>query len=276
MYKVIVDSSADMNPDMKKKYPVQHIPFRMFVGDKEYVDNENMDVDGFVRDFTAYHDAPTSACPSPSEFLNALDGADEYYIVTISSHLSGTHNSALVAEKMYQEDGGEAKVVVIDSKSAGSGESLVVIKIHELKQQGLSFEEVCVEIKNFVDNMKTYFVCETFTNFIKNGRIPRWKGLIASKLGVVPIMGSDDGQIIVVEKIRSLKKVYRRLLEIVTSDVRNSDKNMVAISHVSNDERANQITEELGKLGQIKDIFVSKCAGLSSMYADKNGIIITF
>ncbi len=275
MYKIIVDSSADMNEELREKYPATHIPFRLFVDEKEYIDNDEMDVDGFVNDFTEYHDAPKSACPSPIEFYDALEGAEEYYIVTISGALSGTYNSALVAEKMFHDEGRSGKLAVFDSKSAGSGETLVVAKIHELKRQGLSFEEVTAEINKFIDNMKTYFVCETLTNFIKNGRLPKWKGMIAGALGIVPIMGSNDGEVIVVEKIRTLKKVYKRLCEIINEDLMGSGKDMITISHVSNVERVNKIVDELN-LDGIKNVFVSKCAGLSSMYADKNGIIITF
>lgn len=276
MYKIIVDSSADMTTDMKEKYQPVYVPFRMLLDDREYVDDSNLDVDGFVTDFTNSKNAPKSSCPSPADYLAAMEGADEYYIVCLSKKLSGAHNSAMLAKKMFEDEKRPGKVAVIDSKSASCGETLLAAKIHELKEEGKSFDAVVKEVTKLADHMKTYFVLESFANLIKNGRIPKWKGIVAATLHIIPIMGADDGDIKVVEKLRNLEKVYRRLIEILREGIKASKRKMVFISYVTSDARARQIKDDIEKEDESVQVFVSKTAGLSSMYADKNGIIISF
>ncbi len=275
MYKIIVDSSADMSPEIKAKLDPVIIPYKMYLGEKEYIDLEGFDADGFVRDFSESKHAPKSACPAPAEYLEALVGADEYYIVCLSSKLSGAHNSALLAQKLFEEEGRTGRVAVIDSKSAASGETLVVAKIREFKEAGMSFDEVVTEITKFTDNMCTYFVLESFNNLIKNGRMPKWKGLLAATLQIVPIMSSDNGDIKVLEKIRNIEKVYRRLIEILKENIEKTKKVSVYVSYVTASKRAMQIKHEIENAYKQVEVFVSKCAGLSSMYADKNGIVIS-
>lgn len=275
MYKIIVDSCADMTEEMKAFYKPVFVPFKMTLDGREYVDDENLDVEGFVKDFTDSKNAPKSACPSPAEYLNALEGADEYYIICLSKKLSGSHNSAMVAKQMFEEEKRPGRVAVIDSKSAACGETLLVTKLYELKEQGKSFDETVKELNKFVDNMTTLFVLESFANLIKNGRIPKWKGIVAATLHIIPIMGADNGEIKVVEKLRNIEKVYKRLIELIKEGLEASKHSVVCVSYVTSSERAEQIRDNIEKEGKAK-VFLSKTAGLSSMYADKNGIIVSF
>lgn len=276
MFKIIVDSCADMTAEMREKYQPVFVPFKMHLDDKEYVDDLNLDVDGFIEAFSNSKHAPKSSCPSPAEYLDALEGADEYYIVCLSRKLSGSHNSALVAKNMFESEKRSGKVAIFDSKSAACGETLLVAKIHELKEQGKTFAEVVKEITKLIENMKTYFVLESFANLIKNGRLPKWKGILAKTLQIIPIMGAEDGDIKVVEKLRHLEKVYLRLIEIIKQGLISSKRKLVCISYVTDINRAAQIKQDIENHCKEVVVLISKTAGLSSMYADKNGIIISF
>lgn len=276
MYKIIVDSCADMTDEMKAKYKPVFIPFRMLLEDKEFVDDANLDVDAFIEEFSKSKSAPKSSCPSPADYLDALNGADEYYIVCLSSKLSGAHNSAMVAKNMFEAEKRPGKVAVIDSKSAACGETLLVAKIHELKEQGKSFREVVDEVNRFAESMKTFFVLESFANLMKNGRIPKWKGILAATLQIIPIMCADDGEIKVFEKLRNLERVYNRFIEVLKQGLAASSRSLVCISYVTDKFRAVRIKEEIEKFFGDVEVLISKAAGLSSMYADKNGIIVSF
>lgn len=276
MYKIIVDSCADMNAEMKEKYNPQFIPFRMLLEDKEFVDDANLDVDGFIDEFTNSKNAPKSSCPSPADYLDAMEGADEYFIVCLSKKLSGSHNSAMVAKSMFETEKRPGKVAVIDSKSAACGETLLVTKIYELKEQGKTFEAVVKEVNKFVDSMKTYFVLESFANLMKNGRVPKWKGILAATLQIIPIMCAEDGDIKVFEKLRNIERVYNRFIEVIRQGLIASKRKLVCISYVTDKFRAVQIREDIEKTCTDVKVLISKTGGLSSMYADKNGIIVSF
>ncbi|MDO4753501.1 MAG: DegV family protein, partial [Bacillota bacterium] len=268
MYKIIVDSCADMTAEMREKYNPVLIPFRMLLEDKEFVDDLSLDVDGFIDEFTRSKSAPKSSCPSPADYLHALEGADEYYIICLSKKLSGTHNSAMVAKNMFESEKRPGKVVVIDSKSAACGETLLVAKIHEMKLQGKAFDTVVKEITKFVESMKTFFVLESFSNLIKNGRMPKWKGILAATLQIIPIMHAEDGDIKVFEKLRNIERVYNRFVEVIRQGLIASKRKLVCISYVTDNSRAIQIKKDLEHHCENVEVLISKTAGLSSMSAD--------
>lgn len=278
MYKIIGDSSTEVNDAFLKDYPVHIVPFKLSLDGVEYVDDEKLDVDVFVKTMKASSVLPKSACPSPSDFLNHFVGADEYYIVTISSKLSGTYNSAVMAQKLFEsEHPNEKKIHVFDSLGAAAGQTLVARKIHECKASGMSFDAVVETVTAYTKAMQVYFISESLDNLIKNGRISKWKGMIATTLKIHPIMGSDgNGEIKLFEKVRSANKAYDRLIEMIKEGIEKEGKTAFAVTHVGNPERADQIEAAVKTLPGVTQVYNLKCAGLSSLYADAKGIIVAF
>jgi DegV family protein with EDD domain len=160
---------------------------------------------------------------------------------------------------------------------AAAGETLVARMIHEFKHQGLQKEDLVKSVTNYIANMKVMFISESLDNLIKNGRISKWKGLIATKLRIFPIMGADEhGEIKLIEKVRNSNKAYNRLIEIMQEELIRTGKKIVAVTHVGNPERADEIESAMKTLPEVNEVINLKCAGLSSLYADKRGIIVAF
>lgn len=282
MYKIVGDSSTDVDADFQKKYPTTIVPFKLFIDGIEYIDDETLDVDAFVETMKKSQETPKSACPSPNDFMSYFEGEeDEVYVVTISSKLSGTYNTAVLAKNLYdtehENDPNKAFIHVFDSQGAAAGETLVARMIHEFKQLNYSKEKLVESVTEFIDGMRVFFISESLDNLVKNGRISKWKGLLASTLNILPIMGSDGhGEIKLFEKVRNTNKAYSRLIEMMQEELKKSGRKIVSITHVGNPERANQIETELRNTLDLDDVINIKCAGLSSLYADKKGIIVAF
>ena len=216
-YRIIADSSCDMNDEIKSKVDIELIPFRISVDGKEYVDNENLDLKDMMNTMIASPNPIKTSCPAPGDFLEAFKGEDDCFVVTISSRLSGAYNSAVLAKEMALEENSNRFIHVFDSKSASIGETLVALKIKECKDEGLSNEDVVKEVDKFIADLTTMFTLESLDNLIKNGRISKTKGLIASVLNFKPIMGSEDGEILLEENVRGSKKAFNKLVEIIGS-----------------------------------------------------------
>ena len=129
-YKIIGDSCLDLTEDMKKDPRFQMIPLTLQVGSAQVVDDETFDQKRFIEMVKACPECPKTACPSPETFKAAFEEAEAeaVFVITLSSHLSGSYNSAAVAKKLYEEEMAEKgmaeqakKVAVIDSLSASSG-----------------------------------------------------------------------------------------------------------------------------------------------------------
>lgn len=275
--KVLADSSCEMPEALKQDNPIVSVPFKLYIDEVEMVDDDQMNVIEFIDKMVKSSGLPRSACPSPADFQAHFDGEDECYIVTISSRLSGTHNSAMLAKAMYQEEHPEKFIHVFDSKSASVGETLIALKIHELSKKSVKAMELVEQVNEYISSMKTFFVSESLDNLMKNGRISKFKGTLATALKIKPIMGADsEGEIQLVDKARGSAKAFQRMAELIAENAKNAENRILAISHVNNPERANWLKEEMAKRCNFKQIIVVQTGGLSSLYCDNQGIIVSF
>lgn len=274
---VIADSSNEMNLELMKDNPVEIVPFKLYLDGTEFVDDEKLDVIEFIDIMINSKSLPKSACPSPEEFMNKMKNDDDSYIVAISSKLSGTYNSAMLARNLYLEDVKDKFVHVFDSKTASIGETLVSLKIHELSKLGYVRDNLVDKVESYISDMKTFFVSESLDNLMKNGRISKFKGSLATALKIRPIMrATDEGEIEMMDKARGSAKAYNRLVEIIDENAFLQEEKILAISHVNNLKRANWLKEEIEKKCNFKNIIVLQTKGLSSLYCDNQGIIVSF
>ena len=126
--KLIVDSSVDFCDEadgIMGEYV--RVPFKILIDGEEIID-EGLDTDELMLKLKNSKSHMKSACPSPNEFMRHFDANAENFVLTISSALSGSYNSAVLARDMFLEEHPETKIYVFDTKSAGSGTSLIALK----------------------------------------------------------------------------------------------------------------------------------------------------
>lgn len=276
-YKIIADSSCDLNRALKEKLNIDLVPFNIDVDDKKFIDDENLDTMDLIQAMRNSPNPVRTSCPSPGDFVAKYKEADNIFTVTISSQLSGTYNSAVLAKDMIKEEYPDKFVHVFDSKSASVAETLIAIKVQELIDNKLGNLEIVEKVERYISELKTYFVLESLDNLIKNGRITKTKGLIANVLNLKPIMGEDgEGNIKLVENVRGTKRAFKRLVEIIGETGEKLEEKILAISHTNALEKAEQLKKDIAEKYNFKDIIVVKTAGLSAAYAYDGGIILTF
>jgi DegV family protein with EDD domain len=275
-YKIVADSSCDLNPELEEVLDVELIPFKIDVEDKSFVDDKNLDVNELIK---AMHDSPypiKTSCPSPGNFAEKYKEGDSIFVVTISEQLSGTYNSALLAKKMTLEEFPNKFVHVFNSCSASVGETLISMKIQEHIEEKLSNSQIVEKVETFIDGMKTYFISEDLSNLIKNGRISKTQGLMANVLNIKPIMrGTQDGNIEAIEKVRGSKRAFKRLVDIIGETGVNFSDRILAISHANALQKALDLKEDLKKYN-FKDIIIVDTKGLSTAYVNDGGVILAF
>lgn len=274
-YKIISDSSLDLNDALKEKLSVDQVPFKLYIDEEEYVDDESLDVINFISKMSKSAKTPRTACPSPNDFMKVFEGPASVFAITISSKLSGTYNSAVLAKNTILEEV-KKKIHVFDSKSASVGQTLIALKIKELADKEFDFDKIVDHVEKYIQGMKTFFIAESLDNLIKNGRIPSWKGKLAMALKIRPIMQAKDGNIEAYEKVRSSKKAFERLAQIIKEQATDVSDRILAISHVNNIERAEDLKARVKELCNFKDIIIVPTHGLTSLYCDDQGIIVAF
>ena len=130
--KIVADSGCDLNQQLKQSLDITLVPLTLKVDGHEYRDDENLDVKEFIKQMARSVTNPQTACPSPADFMEAYKEGDNIFVVTLSSQLSGTYSSAVLAKEMFIEKYGNKFIHVFDSLSAAVGETLVCVKIFEM------------------------------------------------------------------------------------------------------------------------------------------------
>lgn len=275
-YKIVVDSCCELPEKDKKDKRFQIIPLGLEVGDYVIQDDETFDQKEFLRRVAAYPLCPKSSCPSPEKYMEAYhDEAEEVYVVTLSSHLSGSYNSAELGKSLYAEKYGEKKIHVIDSESASCGETQIAEKIVEYKEAGLSFEETVEKVEIFKRQMRTYFVLDNLETLRKNGRLSSVKALVASTLNIKPVMVGNLGVIEQKGQAIGINKALAKMADCIVSDVKEPQERTLMITHCNCPERAAYMQELMEKRASYKKVVVMDTAGVSSMYANDGGVIVT-
>lgn len=102
-YKIIADSCCEVTEEMKKETSVELVPLTLRIDDKEYVDDHTLDIKAYLQAMKESKNAPKTSCPSIQDFLNHFKDKDSVFVVTVSSKLSGTYNSAMQAKAIILE-----------------------------------------------------------------------------------------------------------------------------------------------------------------------------
>lgn len=275
-YSILCDSCTDFTAESRSDEHYKKIPLTLHIGDYDIVDDDTFDQKDFLERVAAYPECPKSSCPSPESFLAHFDEADDIYIVTLSSHLSGSYNSAVLAQKMYQEKHPDKKIHVFDSHTASVGQTLIAMKINEMASKGLSFEDVVKETDSFIAGQGTKFVLETLDTLRKNGRLSTVTATLANVLNIKPVMTGISGKIDKLTQARGMNKAIQKLAEAVASDVVNPKEKILGIAHCNNRERAEMTKNEILKLVPFKDVYITNTAGISSLYAADGGIVVSY
>ncbi len=276
-YKIVVDSCCELPEELKQDPRYEIVPLTLIVGDSyERLDDDGFDQKEFLRAVAECPVSPRSACPSPEKYMEAYrTDADHVYVVTLSSKLSGSYNSAVLGKNLYHETYGEKQIYVVDSRSASCGETQIAMQIARWEDEGMGYEEITEKIEKFTDGMHTYFVLDNLDTLRKNGRLSGVKALVASTLSIKPVMAGDQGSIVQLGQSVGIKKALAKMVDHVVRDVVDAEKKCLMITHCNNPERANSVKEQILSKVKFKDVLIMDTAGISSMYANDGGVIVT-
>lgn len=280
-YKVIGDSCCDYTPALKADPHFTIVPLTLEIGSYSVVDDEKFDQLDFLNRVHTSQIGPKTACPSPEAYIKAIEENDapEVYVITLSEHLSGSYQSAVIGKQMYEEEhpGDGKKIHVFSSDTASAGQLKLCLTIKDLKDEGRSFEEVVSIVTDKIRVMKTYFVLESLDTLRKNGRLSAIKSFLASALNIKPVMSADGGVIIQLENQRGIHKALKRMVQIAVEQAGGPEKTpslRLCITHVNNPARAEFVKDEFLKLASFRDIVITDAMGVATVYAEDGGIVI--
>lgn len=275
-FRIVADSSCDLSDDIKSKIDIGIVPLKIGIDDRTFIDDENLNRQELLREMANSTSVLKTSSPSPGDFIKEYEKADNIFVVTLSSQLSGTYNSAMTAKNIIQEST-EKFIHVFDSKSATVGETLISMKIFELIQAQYDKLDIVNRVNQYINEMKTIFILDNLDNLMKGGRLTKIAAHIASLLNIKLILGGDEeGNIKLIDKSRGNKRAFKKFVEIIGIEAGNTEGKTIGIAHCNALERANELKAQLEKNFHFKKIFIVEMGGLSSVYANEGGIVVAF
>ena len=249
-------STADLKKEHFQRRNIQYICFHYELDGKEYRDDlgESISFEDFYNAMSNGADTKTSQINAEEyeEYFEAFlkEGKDILH-VTLSSGISGTINSAMIAKGSLQEKYPERKIYLVDSLLASSGYGLLMDKLADLREEGKSLEEVYAWAEENKLNAHAWFFSTDLTFFVKGGRVSKTSGFVGGILNICPLLNMDtEGKLIPRQKIRTKKKVIEAIVEQM---VQNAQEGMdysgkCYISHSACYEDAKEVAERIENL----------------------------
>ena len=269
MWHLVSDTSSDLYTveGGEGVFDFATIPFSIRIGGKEYMDDENINIDEMLTANENHAEQAQTSCPSPEEFGEKFRAPGPVIAFTISS--------ACIARDMILEEEPDKQIAVIDSKATGPEEAMLILKARDLILAGTPFAEIESALNQAAAKIHTIFALSSYRNLIKSGRVSRLIGFIAGHLGFWGIgIGSDEGEIVIRGKARGEKSMVRFLVdEIARIGLAGKE---ILISHCMNSESAQLLKKALEERFEGIRVAIMATRGLDSFYAERHGLIVGF
>lgn len=240
---IVTDSTAYLPAGVAADCGMRVVPVQVIVAGDSYPETDDPDSSRLAAALLA-HETVTTSRPSPELFSAAFAdcaaaGATQVVCVTLSSEMSATYESALLAAREAS-----IEVTVIDSRTAAMGLGFAAIAGARLAQAGATSTEVAAEVRRVASETSVMFYVDTLEYLRKGGRIGGASALVGQALQVKPILQVCDGRVAPLEKVRTAAKAMTRMADLAVTAAATGASTF-AIQDVAAPERADSLAAQL-------------------------------
>jgi len=212
--KIITDSTSDFSQQQAKELNVTILPLKVIFSDGEYSDGIDLLPDEFYQKLAQSATLPTTSQLTPEQFLPHFEAAkssnDDVLVITLSSMLSGTYQSAVIAKDMAEYD----NIYIIDSATVTLGLQILVRKAIDLVKKGLEIKALVDELEQAKQRIRLFALVESLEYLKKGGRLTGVSALAGTILNIKPIIEVKDGVVGVAAKARGMSGAYSKLVQL--------------------------------------------------------------
>ncbi len=271
--KIVTDSLSDITSDIAQELGITVVPLTVSFGRESFLDRITMTTDEFYYKLT--HDAnwPKTTQPPPGDFVNVYNKlakeTDEILVITLSSKLSGTYQSALAAKDIVEA---KCRIEVIDSLMVAMGLGLIVIAAAKAAQAGANLDKVADLVHKAMPRSHLIAYFDTLKYLAKGGRIGKAQGLLGAMLSIKPILTVKDGEMSPVTRLRSQAAGMDYLYNFVAGF---SHIEGLAVEHTTTPDAADKLVERFSSLFPKERIYRSTVSPVMGTYAGPNALAVT-
>ncbi len=244
--KIITDSTSDIPQDMAEELGIRVVPIYVRFDDKIYRDGVDIQSDEFYEMLATSPRHPATSQPTPEDFESVYneycEDVDGIVSIHVSSKISGTYNSAMIAQKML---GSRCPIEVVDSQFNSAGLALITMAAARLANAGEGLEAVMAEVRRAISQVHMFGVFETMKYLARSGRVSRAIVTAANILKVMPLLTFHEGEIVRSGLVRSISQGMDRLYKFV--EIKKNIMELVIV-HSAVPEQAEKLKKRLGWL----------------------------
>lgn len=216
MIKIMVDTSADYTVEETKEKGIDLLPIHITMGDKDYRDAYDLTKEQFYELLTESDEFPKTSQPSLQDLLDAFEAAkengDELIYITLSSALSGTYQSAVLAKNMTEYD----KIYLVDSLTATHLVRVIADHAKKMADEGATAEQIVEELESLKGRVKVFAALDTLEYLYKGGRLSKTSAVLGEMARIKPLITvNEKGEVAVVGKCMGKNKAITTLLKMI-------------------------------------------------------------
>ena len=207
--RIIVDSTADLLPEIRSRVHV--VPLTVHFGDEEYIDGVTIDHKTFYEKLVETDVLPTTSQATPSAFAVQLEAAKQAgeaaVLITLSSKLSGTYQSALIAAQDYEN------VYIVDSETGAIGGGILTELALQYLDAGMDAPQIAARLNEEKEKIVIVALVDTLDYLKMGGRISKTVALAGTLLNIKPVLSVVRGDILMLGKARGSKQGNNLLVQ---------------------------------------------------------------
>lgn len=269
--RLIIDSGS--NDQANSNLTV--VPLTMTISGKDFVDNENLNIEEFIASMEKNTEEGKTSCPSINEWLEALSGSKRAIIMTITSGLSGSFSSAFQAKQIYEKDHPDSHVIVVDSRTAGPEISVILQEIQKLVNSNARFVDLEQKISDYKTHTHLLVVLKSLHNLALNGRVNMAVAKVAKVLNIDVVgTASDEGKLEPLAKVRGVKRALKEIIKLM-GEMKYQGGHVI-IDQCKNMKDAETLKAKILELYPEAAITIRPMRGLCTFYAEEGSLMIGF
>lgn len=218
MIKIITDSTSDIDLKYAQELNVEVVPLKVIIDGKEYKDRIDLQPEEFYDLLVNSQTLPSTSQPSPQDFVDLYETAknnnDSVIVITLSSVISGTYQSANLAKDLVDYD----DIYVIDSLGTTQMQRLLVLKAVALRNEGMNVQDLYTFLEIYKHRIRLFAFVDTLEYLYKGGRLSRTAATAGTLLKFKPIIGFDEGKLDVFAKARGTQKATAKIIDLIQQD----------------------------------------------------------
>lgn len=266
MFEIIVDSAANIPADLVKKFKIKVLSFVNLVNGKEVTcfdpdlseEEERQKGKEYYDSIRSGAEVKTGLISSgifEDTFREILEQDKDILYFSLSKNISGNYNSARIAAEELMDSGEYShKIRLIDSLNASLAQGILAIYASEMRDKGMSFDDVADELETYPARMNGVFTVGDLKYLSRTGRISGTSALIGNVLSIKPILrGNKDGYIVQYKKCRGRKSALNELISLVCDNIVDSENQIIGIAHADAYEDSLYIMEQIQKRIKVRD-----------------------